>query len=168
MKSLWLLSIALFCAITVSGQAVVEYSLGTAGASAAGTRIEGAGAGVAGVFGALTQTLQKAGDKAVSSAITPAPEPPVVQSKPVDVKPVETKPIDPAQVSVGLDRAEMIKRCGDPATLTTETKNSKFIETFAYNTTTHDVLEIKVMDGKVASITPLSSKKRPAVAVVLN
>jgi len=162
MKYLW--SFLLFCAMTVSAQTVVEYSLGTAGASAASTGVEGAGKAVGGVFGALTQPLDKAGDKKPTMVITPVS---VTPPKPI-APAVESKPIDPAQVSVGLDRAELVKRGGDPVSLTSETKNSKVIETFSYNTTTHDVLEIKVIDGKVASVTPLSSKKRAPVAFVLN
>jgi hypothetical protein len=53
-------------------------------------------------------------------------------------------------------------------TLTSETKSSKVVETFSYNTTTHDVIEVKVIDGKVASTMLLSSRKRPPVAFVLN
>jgi len=167
MKWFWSLSIVLFCAVEVSGQSVVEYSLGTAGASAAGAGVQGAGQAISGVFGALTQTLQKGGEKSTTTIVTPAPVQPAKSSVPA-IPVVESKPVDPAQVSVGLDRAELLKRCGDPVTLMSETKSSKVIETFSYNTTTHDVLEVKVIDGKVASITPLSSKKRPQVAFVLN
>ena len=141
-------------------QTVVEHSTATGAASGAAAGASGAGSAVGGVFGNLSKILEKA-----STPNTPAPQSgtSVTPAPPAAVKPVELKPIDPALVTIGLTRAQLLERCGEPSSAVAANN----IETLSYQTTTHDLLEIRLVNGVVAAISAASQKKRPPAAVIL-
>jgi hypothetical protein len=63
---------------------------------------------------------------------------------------------------VGLDRAELLERCGEPSMRIASKRDSKLLETYWYDTADHDVLEIKLIDRKIASVTLRSKKNQTA------
>ena len=73
---------------------------------------------------------------------------------------VATKPIDPSQVTVGMERDEVLARFGEPATRTSQIRRSQMIDTFWYTTTTKDELIVSLTDGKVVSTVLASQRKR--------
>jgi hypothetical protein len=73
---------------------------------------------------------------------------------------VATKPIDPSEVTVGMDRNEVLARFGEPATRTTQIRRAQMIDTFWYSTTTKDELIVSLTDGKVVSTVLASQRKR--------
>ena len=155
-------SIGVFCAVAAYGQTIVEYSAATAGASTAAAGAKGAGKSIGGVFRGLSETLDKAGT-AKANGSTPATATVTTVSAPSKqtAKPVPaSKPIDPSDVTVGLDRDELIARFGEPVLQLSEKRNSQLIETLWYNTTASDQLAIKLVGGKVASVRPPASKKQ--------
>jgi tetratricopeptide (TPR) repeat protein len=127
---------------------------GSAEASAASARVEGTGKSIGGVFRSLSETLDKAGT-AKENGNTPATKAVTTLSgrskqpaKPVPAR----KRIDPSQVTEGLDRAELIRRFGEPVLRFSERSNSQLVERLWYNTTMSDQLEIKLIGDKVASV----------------
>ena len=160
MRIFWYFSIGVSCAVAACGQAIVEHSLATAGASAAATGVRGAGKSIGGVFRSLTDTLDKAGTAKENgktparSAVTTPPDRPKQTAKPVPA----SKPIDPSQVTEGLDGAEVIQRFGEPVLRFSETRSSHLVEKLWYNTTTSDQFEIRLIDGKVALVHPPASR----------
>ena len=160
MRIFWYFSIGVSCAVAACGQAIVEHSLATAGASAAATGVKGAGKSIGGVFRSLTETLDKAGTAKengktpATSAVTTPPDRPKQSAKPVPA----SKPIDPSQVTEGLDGAELIQRFGEPVLRFSERRNSQLVEKLWYNTATSDQLEIRLIDGKVALVRPPASR----------
>ena len=172
MRAFWYFSIGVFWAVAACGQAVVEHSLANAGASAASAGASGVGKSIGGVFRSLSETVDKAGvgkesgkppaagadiapsGQAKQSARVAPTSRPVPASKPVPI----SKPVDPSEVTVGLDRAELIQRFGEPVLSFSETRNSQLVERLWYNTTTTtDQLEIRLIGDKVASVRPPAS-----------
>jgi tetratricopeptide (TPR) repeat protein len=113
---------------------------GGAGASAASARVGGTGKSIGGATNAVTTLSGRSKQLA----------------KPVPA----SKRIDPSQVTEGLDRAELIKRFGEPVLRFSERSNSQLVERLWYNTTMSDQLEIKLIGDKVASFRPPASKKQ--------
>jgi hypothetical protein len=162
MRFLWYFSSGVFCAAAACGQAIVEHSVATAGASTATAGVKGTGKSIGGVFRSLSETLDKAGT-AKENGNAPAPNAVTTLSgrSKQSAKPVPaTEPIDPSQVTEGLDRAELIKRFGEPVLRVSERRNSQLVERLWYNTTTSDQIEIKLIGDKVASVRPPASKKQ--------
>lgn len=154
-------SIGVFCAVAMCGQTIVEHSAATAGASTAAAGAKGAGKSIGGVFGGLSDTLDKAGStkQSESAPATPTVTTQSTQSKPTARPLPASKPIDPLQVTEGLDRDELVKRFGEPMLELSEKHNSQLIERLWYKTTS-DQVEIKLVDGKVASVRPPPDKKQ--------
>lgn len=157
---IWYFSIGVFCAAAAYGQTIVEHSAATAGASTAAVGAKGAGKSIGGVFRGLSETLDKAGTgKGTGSApatatVTTLSVPSKQTAKPVPA----SKPIDPSQVTEGLDRDELIARFGEPLLQLSEKRNSQLVERLWYRTAS-DQVEIKLIDGKVASLRPPASSK---------
>ena len=167
MKVFWCFSIGVLWAVAACGQAIVEHSLATSGASAAAGGVSGAGKAIGGVFRSLSETIDKAGT-AKASGTAPAPTsapnaattPSQGGSKP-SVKPVPaSKPVDPSEVIPGLDRAELIQRFGEPVLSFSERRHSQLVERLWYNTTGPDQLEIQLIGDKVASVRPPANRKQ--------
>ena len=160
MRIFWHFSIGVAWAVAACGQTIVEHSLATAGASTAAAGVKGTGKSIGGVFRSLSETLDKAGTSKengktpATSAVTTPPDPAKQSAKPVSA----SKPIDPSQVTEGLDGAELIRRFGEPVLRFSERNHSQLVEKLWYNTTTSDQLEIRLIDGKVASFHPPASR----------
>lgn len=162
------LALTLAWAMVSAGQTVVEHAVGTAAAAGASSGASGAGKAAGGVFGNLTKVLEKSAASTASTA-KPAANPstaPIQTSAPVAArgKAPASRPIDPSVVVAGLTRAELIERCGSPSLATQRTLAGSMIETFWYQTTTDDELEVQLTDGKVASSILASEKLRTRVA----
>ena len=157
----WYFSIGVFCAAAAYGQTMVEHSVATAGASAAAAGAKGGGKSIGNVFRGLSETLDKAGiaKENASAPATATVTTPSGQSKRTAKPLPASKPIDPSEVTVGLDRGELIQRFGEPVLQLSERSNSQLIEKLWYRTTTSDQLEIKLVGGKVDSVRPPASKK---------
>ena len=165
MKLLGFLVVGFACAAVTFGQAAVEYSVGAGAATGAAAGAKGAGQAVGGVFGALSQVASqapKAAAPAAAASSTTAAAP-VVAGKTGSVL---TKPIDPSQVTVGMDRNELLDRFGEPATRTSQTRRSQMLDTFWYQTITKDELIVSLADGKVVSTVLASQRKRSQTASV--
>jgi hypothetical protein len=165
MKLFSVLSATLLLAVAAQGQALVEYSVATAGAStAAAGGAKGVGSSIGGVFNSLNQILNQAaksngdGSKSVRSAST-TPSTIVLSAPKQYEKPVPVKPVNPVDVVVGLERAELLERYGPPLVSTTDTVNSQLTERMWYPGTTSAEVEIKLTGGKVASILPPPGKE---------
>jgi hypothetical protein len=70
MRAFWHFSIGVFCAVAASGQAIVEHSVATAGASAAAGGLKDTGKSIGGVFRGLSETVDKAGSAKKSGNTT--------------------------------------------------------------------------------------------------
>src|SRR6516162_2960417 len=128
---LWLFLLA----AAASGQAVVEHSLITAAAAAAGANAKGMGNSISGVLRGVNGTLDKATTPGKSeSKPTASINPPqsTQSAKPLPV----SKPVDPSQITEGLERAELIDRFVPPLLIWSAVIDSQFVETLWYNTTT--------------------------------
>jgi len=162
-----------FLAAAVSGQAIVEHSIitaGGAGAAAGGTK--GAGAAIGGVFGNLNQVLTKAGEpgsKALGTAnavgtakrTADGAEILIISAPSRSEKPIApAKPVNPSEVTAGLGRGDLIARFGEPLLTTTDTTNSQLVERMWYPGITSGEVEIKLVGGKVASVQPPPDKQQ--------
>jgi hypothetical protein len=165
MKSFGFLVIVFACAAISWGQAAVEYTVGAGAATGAAAGAKGAGQAVGGVFGAVTQTLNKANPSGGSGASAPPPAPAssissVTPGGTAKAASVVSKPIDPSQVTVGMDRNDLLARFGEPSTRTSQIRRSQMLDTFWYPTTTKDELIVSLTDGKVVSTVLASQRKR--------
>ena len=163
MKSLGFVLVWTACATITWGQAAVESAVGAGASTGAAAGAKGAGQAVGGVFGALSKTLDQAptASGTNSTAVSPA-----VATTPTIAKAasIVTKPIDPIQVTIGMERDEVINRFGEPATRTSQIRRSQMLDTFWYKTEAKDELIVSLIDGKVASTVLASQRKRTAVA----
>jgi hypothetical protein len=163
MKLLGFFVVGFACAALTYGQAAVEYSVGAGAAAGAAAGAKGTGQAAGGVFGAVGQVLNqaaKAGAPAAAApsktAVTPAAVTPGTAAQSAPALP---KPIDPSQVTVGMDRNELLTRLGEPTTSTSEMRHSQMIDTFWYPAPPKDELIVSLTDGKVVS-TVLASQRR--------
>jgi hypothetical protein len=158
MKLLGFFVVGFACAAVMLGQAAVEYSVGTGAATGAAAGAKGTGQAVGGVFGAVGQALNQAA-KAGAPATAASSKTTVTPAHAANTGPALTKPIDPSQVTVGMDRNQLLERFGEPATSTSEMRHSQLIDTFWYPTSPKDELIVSLVDGKVVS-TVLASQRR--------
>ena len=158
MRILFRFSLGVLAAAAACGQAVVEHAIITAGSSAAAAGSKDAGKSVGGVFRNLNETLDKAGKTEKPGArpaadtarsVSPQPEP---APKPVARPRVL---VDPAEITEGLSRAELIDRFGAPLLSVTESNSAQFVEKMWYPTK-FDQIDRR-LDGKVA---PREKQKR--------
>jgi hypothetical protein len=145
------------------GQATVETAVGAGASAGAAAGAKGAGQAVGGVFGAVSKVLDQAGKSEPGAPAAAAPSGASGAPGTVKTRSVAIKPIDPSQVTLGMDRDELLNRFGEPATRTMQIRRSQMIDTFWYNTTAKDELIISLTDGKVAS-TVLASQRKGKVA----
>ena len=163
MKVTQFLSVSAFCAIAACGQAVVEHSTVTAGASAASAGAGGVGKSIGGVFRSLNETADKAtpaksnANLPASAAANPRSTPARPPSKPSPV----SAPIDPSKITEGLDRDKLTEMFGEPLLRFSEIRKSGSVERLWYNTTSGQIA-IVLIDDKVAPLrTPASEKQEP-------
>jgi hypothetical protein len=170
MKLFCPLSITLSCAAIACPQSAVEHATATA-ASATGTAAASAAGKSSGtVFGSLSKTLDKAGKSGITSASGSQPAAAAsTASNQVAREPTApsvAKRIDPTQVTIGLDVEKLIRRCGEPSVSITQMRDSQSVETYWYNGTHYEVLEVILRDGMVTSVTPKVAQPHVNDAVV--
>ncbi|MBI3665646.1 MAG: hypothetical protein HY236_05365 [Acidobacteria bacterium] len=148
------------------GQAMVEHALGTARAGAAGGAMKGAGKAAGGVLGNAAKALDqaagkpdgqantsaksvKAGPSTPTSTNSPAPVP-----APASAAAAEPSPpaLDPSQITVGLERRELVAKFGKPSMKMTAMNASQVVETYWYRAASRDTVVVILRDGKVASV----------------
>ena len=163
MKSLGFVLVWTTCAAITWGQAAVESAVGAGASTGAAAGAKGAGQAVGGVFGALSKTLDQAPKASAtnSAAVSPAGATTATTAK---APSIVTKPIDPTQVTIGMERDEVLNRFGEPATRTSQIRRSQMLDTFWYKTESKDELIVSLTDGKVVSTVLASQRKRAAVA----
>jgi outer membrane protein assembly factor BamE (lipoprotein component of BamABCDE complex) len=163
MKSLGFVLVWTACAAISWGQAAVETAVGAGASTGAAAGAKGAGQAVGGVFGALSKTHDQA-PKASGTNSTGSSPATSTPSTPAKAAAIVTKPIDPAQVTIGMERDEVLNRVGEPATRTSQIRRSQMMDTFWYKTESKDELIVSLTDGKVVSTALASQRKRTAVA----
>ena len=145
------------------GQAMVEYGLATAGSGVMGAPGQRASRSIGGVFSNLTKTLdaaKEAQDIKPAAAVPPsgqanatAPAKPVLPAATYE---------DPAGIQKGMDRAELLRRFGEPSMQITTGGGE---ESLTYAVKDRRV-EVELREGKVASV-ETKTKPKPQSAVVL-
>jgi|GEM_PF-2940675 len=134
----------------LSGQAMVEYSLGVSGAAGAGASMSATGKAIGNALGKATGALNQAAQSSAnqtanSSTVIVLPAQPALESAPKKfIAP------DPAQVKQGMKREELVAKFGEPAMKIQGVENS---ETWWYGTDPETVT-VKLDGGKVVSVTP--------------
>lgn len=146
-----------------AGQAMVEYghAAGTSGvAGAAGGKNIGKALGA--VFDRTGRTLQTAGQSSATTAAKPAEtakpaaaaahssEPAAEQAKPAAALPA----VDPAAITPGLTREELLTKFGKPSMQLTSSDGSDQVEKLYYRRTGHETVVVTLRNGKVASVSP--------------
>jgi hypothetical protein len=176
MKLYRCLVFAIWTSAAAFGQAIVEHAVGTAAAGAASAGAKGAGSAVGGVFGRLTETIEKSGATGTADPVkTPAPaassstatsngKPTVANSVTQpgapgktldDSKPVrKATPIELSKIRDGMERAELIDLYGEPLMKFSERNSSRLLETFWYNDAASHSVTVKLIDGKVSIPAP--------------
>jgi hypothetical protein len=171
----------------VWGQAMVEYGLGVAAAGTAGAPGKAASRGIAGVFSNLQKTLNATSDAATapapsqaapaatapaagqpkrsvavrprqSAAVTPAPQ--TSADPPAPPKPAVVYE-DPAGITAGMERAELLARFGDPAVKITAAGRESM--TYPSKERTY---EVEMRQGKVFSVQSKNKLKQTAVVIL--
>ena len=161
MKSLGFVLVWTACTAISWGQAVVESAVAAGASTGAAAGAKGAGQAVGGVFGALSKTLEQAPKASGTNPAAASPAgTPTTAAKATSIV---TKPIDPTQVTIGMERDEVLSRFGEPATRTSQIRRSQMLDTFWYKTE-KDELIVSLTDGKVVSTVLASQRKRTAVA----
>ena len=162
MKSLGFVLVWTACAAMSWGQAAVETAVGAGASTGAAAGAKGAGQAVGGVFGALSKTLEQAPKASGTNPAAASPAgTPTTAAKATSIV---TKPIDPTQVTIGMERDEVLSRFGEPATRTSQIRRSQMLDTFWYKTESKDELIVSLTDGKVVSSVLASQRKRNSVA----
>ena len=168
MKYSRLLLLGFSCAAFTWGQAIVEAGVAAGAATGAAAGAKGAGQAVGGVFGAVGNILNQASKptdatnpQAVTSTNTVVTTP--SQAKAASVP---SKPVDPAEMKAGMSRDELLNRFGEPATRTSQFRQSKMVDTFWYATANKDELIVSLLDGKVVSAVLASQRNKRAATPV--
>jgi hypothetical protein len=164
MKSLAFVLAGFACAAITWGQAAVEYSVGAGAATGAAAGAKGVGQSVGGVFGAVTQTLNQAGKPAAPAAPSTSSST-VAAAAAARPAALVSKPIDPSQLTVGMERDDVLSRFGEPATRTSQIRRSQMLDTFWYKTESKDELIVNLVDGKVVSTVLASQRRRTSAQV---
>ncbi len=145
----WPAAALLMLACSAGAQDLVEYTAGTAKATAA-TGMKGVGKGA----GAALEKAIKTLDKAVPTGSSGSTSAVVLTSKAGKSEPaVKLTSPDPALIAVGMTPDELVRKFGEPAMKASGTKESDAGETWWYGSGT-DTVTITLLDGKVRSVSP--------------
>jgi hypothetical protein len=164
---------------TMWGQAMVDYGLGVAAAGAAAAPGQAAGRALGGIFLNLQKTLNSTSEAAMtpSSAAAPAPaqtrrgartaQPGAAVRRQANSEPAEPpQPAvvyeDPGGITVGMERAELLSRVGEPAMKITAAAGR---ESMTYQVKDRSI-ELELRDGKVASVQSKTRSRQPAVGIL--
>jgi hypothetical protein len=139
--------VAAFLIATAAAQAqsMVEYSLGVSRAAAGG-------AGVRRVGKAAASTLEKAGEVQAGAVLSaPSSSTVVAPAQPGNpAKAVKFTAPEPGQIKAGMEREELIRKCGEPAM---KISGAGSDETWWYGSDPNAVT-VKLRAGKVVDVTP--------------
>jgi hypothetical protein len=173
------LGILLLAGMTTAAfsQTLVEYGLGTAAAGTAGAAGAGGG-GISGVFSNLSKTLNtttdraaKAGTAAPAKAATPKAKPaataqaaPAAEAAPAPAEPPKPAVVyeDPAGIKVGMERAELLSRFGEPVM---KIMTGGASESLMYDTR-ESAVDVEMRSGKVYSVRAKSKPKQQSVVTL--
>jgi hypothetical protein len=158
---LFALCVIVAIAVPCWSQAVVEAGVATGASAGAAAGASGAGKSIGGVLNGVTKAAAR-GAAPASAAAPSKTTATVLRGRRLSVP--APKPVNPAEIAAGLAAEELIARFGQPSTRTSGTRKSQSVETYWYPATTHDEVEIRLIDGKVAAVTPKGSPK-PAPSV---
>jgi hypothetical protein len=142
-----LLLVALVAGAAASAQTMVEYSTTSAGSATGAAGTSGVGKSVAAALDKAAKTLggsAPAGSRSSTSVVLPG-------AKSSTAKPEKFTAPDPAQIHAGMDRDELVRKFGEPAMKISGSENSA--ETWWYGSG-DDEVTLKLLDGKVTSVTP--------------
>lgn len=135
---------AAFGAVRIlSGQAMIEYSLGVSRAAGSAAGMSAAGKAIGDALGKATGTLNQAAAQSSTVIVLPS------QTSQEGAARKFIAP-DPALVKLGMTREELVAKFGEPAMKVQGVENS---ETWWYGSDPGTVT-VKLNDGKVASVTP--------------
>ncbi|MEK7409387.1 MAG: hypothetical protein AAB225_30345 [Acidobacteriota bacterium] len=146
-------------AIAAPAQTVVEHAvIGAAGAKAAAAAA-GVGKAAGSILEGVRRQLQSAAKPGAQVAVPagmaaePAPKPaPAIEYA------------DPAGITVGLERAELLRKFGEPSM---KTAASDGAETWFYTPPNRDGIVATLCDGKVTAVSPAPKPKQETAAVVI-
>ncbi|MBM3748203.1 MAG: hypothetical protein FJW34_20665 [Acidobacteria bacterium] len=159
----WLAGTLLAAApITVSGQAMIEYTLGVGRAAATAPAMKKAGEASAKTFEKLGQMLEQGG-QARAGVTSSRSTIPLAPEAPKRVGPF----LDPLTLTAGLTREELLNRYGDPVMKTTGGVGTLAGETYWYRTPTGEHILAEVREGQVAAVSTEAQRKQASSAVVI-
>ncbi len=142
-------SIAIGAGLALAGwsQAVVEHAVITGAGSTGAAAGSGAGKAVGGIFEGAGKTLGSARNEiSAASAVAGASKAAATKEQFVP------QPVDPSQITAGMDREDLLAKCGKPSMRTSQTKNYQLVENYWYYTAEHEPVVVTLRDGTVASV----------------
>jgi len=144
------------------GQAMVEYTLGVGRAAASAAGMKKAGEAAAKTFEKLGQTLEPGGRPGamVASSTSKIPVPP---EAPKRLGPF----LDPATITAGLTRNELLNRFGDPLMMTAGGRGSEAAEVWWYRSSAGEGIVLTLAEGKVATVASEAKRQQQSAAVVI-
>ena len=178
-------SLPVLLSVPVYGQAVVEYSVITAGSTLGAAGAKGAGKSIGAVFNKLNKVMEKAGESKPGTVpassrlltLTPDPQPDSEARTAVSGKQQaapegsETKPapapVDYTEIALGLTRKDLLSGFGEPSMKTTVLHGAQVVETFWYKPAKQDSVVVIVEDGKVTKVSRASSAGEQSAGVIV-
>ena len=162
MKSLCLaLSSVLIAAAPAYSQAMVEYGLGAGrGALAGAAAGKNTGKAVGAALDKSTKALETSGkagpaQASASKAAKPAEVTTTAAGSAANPQAPSAAPaIDPASITPGLERRELLAKLGKPSMTMMNTDGSDLVEKLWYKSAGHETVTITLRNGKVATVTP--------------
>lgn len=143
-------------------QTLVEYSLGAGRAAAAAPAAKSAGAATAATLGKLGKTMGQAAQAAKTTGRAPTVA--EVKRAPKPLGPFA----DPAQITVGLERVEVLRQFGEPSMKIADVQAKALVETFWYKPPECEAVVVTLRDGKVSAVSagPPANPQNTAVVIV--
>jgi len=159
-----LFTIALGAGLAGSGlsQTVVEHAVITGAGSTGAAAGAGVGKSAGGVFEGVNKALGSAKNEAPAAPVQAQPRTRYAAEPAASLVPrekFEPQPVDPSQIATGMDRGDLIAKCGKPSMRTAQTRNFALVENFWYYTAAHEAVVVTLRDGAVASV---KGPERPA------
>jgi hypothetical protein len=152
-------------AVALSGQAMIEYTLGVGRAAATAPAMKKAGEASAKTLEKLSQTLGQGpqGSQAGTGVAGSTSSIPFAPEAPKRLGPF----LDPVTITAGLTRDELLNRYGDPVMKTVGGVGTLAGETFWYRTRTGAHILAEVREGTVAAVSTEAQRKQASSAVVI-
>ncbi len=156
MKSLWF-AVCLLTAFAVSvyGQAMVEYGLGAGRSGVAGAAAgKNTGKATGAIFDKTTKALETAGKPGAAAAQSASASTPPKTAEPEKQAATAPAAIDPSAITPGLERQELLAKLGKPSMKITNTDGSDIVEKLWYKSPGHETILVTLRNGKVAAVSP--------------